>query len=147
PPRRTKRLPQKAESFFLALSKYAKLIRFSVMAGLVLACPGHPRLPCCRCYKTCWGGRPPHGIECAKLAFATKRRRPSMNEIIRIGIDLSKRVFQVHGVNGAEQTVLRRTLRRDQMERFFAALPATLIGMEACGSAHHWARVLQGLGH
>ena len=70
-----------------------------------------------------------------------------MNEIIRIGIDLSKRVFQVHGVNGVEQTVLRRTLRRDQMERFFAALPATLIGMEACGSAHHWARVLQGLGH
>src|SRR6202790_62751 len=106
--------------------------------------PGHPRLSR---VKTWWGGRPPHGIECAKLAFATKRRRPSMNEIIRIGIDLSKRVFQVHGVNGAEQTVLRRTLRRDQMERFFAALPAILIGMEACGSAHHWARVLQGLGH
>src|SRR6202049_1602175 len=95
------------------------------------ACLGHPRLSCCRCHKTCWGGRPPHGIECAKLAFANKRRRPSMNEIIRIGIDLSKRVFQVHGVNGVEQTVLRRTLRRDQMERFFAALPATLIGMEA----------------
>ncbi|MGG2382886.1 IS110 family transposase, partial [Salmonella enterica] len=58
-----------------------------------------------------------------------------------------KHVFQVHGVNGVEQTVLRRTLKRGQMERFFAELPATLIGMEACGSAHHWARVLQGLGH
>lgn len=70
-----------------------------------------------------------------------------MNEVIRIGIDLSKHVFQVHGVNVAEQPVLRRTLRRGQMERFFAALSPTLIGMEACGSAHHWARVLQGLGH
>jgi transposase len=70
-----------------------------------------------------------------------------MNEIIRIGVDLSKHVFQVHGVNAAEQPVLRRTLRRGQMERFFAALAPTLVGMEACGSAHHWARVLQGLGH
>ncbi|MGH6754274.1 MAG: IS110 family transposase [Bradyrhizobium sp.] len=70
-----------------------------------------------------------------------------MNEVIRIGIDLSKHVFQVHGVNTAEQPVLRRTLRRGQMERFFAGLSPTLIGMEACGSAHHWARVLQELGH
>jgi transposase len=70
-----------------------------------------------------------------------------MNEIIRIGIDLSKHVFQVHGVNTVEQPVLRKTLRRGQMERFFAALAPTLIGMEACGSAHHWARVLQELGH
>jgi transposase len=70
-----------------------------------------------------------------------------MNQVIRIGVDLSKRVFQVHGVDAAEQPVLRKTLRRGQMERFFAALPPIQIGMEACGSAHHWARVLQGLGH
>jgi len=70
-----------------------------------------------------------------------------MVKIIRIGIDTSKHVFQVHGVNTAEQPILRKTLRRGQMERFFASLPPTLIGLEACGAAHHWARVLQGLGH
>jgi transposase len=70
-----------------------------------------------------------------------------MGEIIRIGIDTSKHVFQVHGVNASEQPVLRKTLRRGQMERFFASLAPTLIGLEACGAAHHWARVLQALGH
>ena len=70
-----------------------------------------------------------------------------MSKIIRIGIDTSKHVFQVHGVNEAEQPVLRKTLRRGQVERFFASLPPTLIGLEACGAAHHWARTLQGLGH
>src|SRR6202451_4189759 len=70
-----------------------------------------------------------------------------MNEIIRIGIELSKRVFQVHGVNGVEQTVLRRTLRRGQMARFFFAPSAVPIGKETLGLAPHWARVLKGLGH
>jgi len=70
-----------------------------------------------------------------------------MNEIIRIGLDTSKHVFQVHGVNAAEQAVLRKTLRRGQVERFFASLPPTRVGLEACGASHHWARVLQGLGH
>jgi transposase len=70
-----------------------------------------------------------------------------MVEIIRIGIDTSKHVFQVHGVNAVEQPMLRKTLRRGQMERFFASLAPTVIGLEACGAAHHWARVLQGLGH
>jgi transposase len=70
-----------------------------------------------------------------------------MNEIIRIGIDTSKHIFQVHGVNAAEQPVLRKTLRRGQMERFFTLLPPTLIGLEACGASHHWARLLQSLGH
>jgi transposase len=70
-----------------------------------------------------------------------------MNEIIRIGIDTSKHVFQVHGVNAAEQPVLRKTLRRGQLERFFTSRPPTLIGLEACGASHHWARLLQSLGH
>ena len=70
-----------------------------------------------------------------------------MGEVIRIGLDTSKHVFQVHGVNAAEQTVLRKRLRRGDIERFFAALPGTLIGLEACGAAHHWARVLGKLGH
>jgi transposase len=67
--------------------------------------------------------------------------------IIRIGLDTSKSVFQVHGVDEDEQPVLRRQLPRSQVEKFFAKLPATRIGLEACGASHHWGRVLRGLGH
>src|SRR5262245_22107549 len=67
--------------------------------------------------------------------------------IIRIGLDTAKHVFQLHGVDENEQPVLRRQLRRGQVERFFAKLPPTRIGLEACGAAHHWARRLAGLGH
>lgn len=65
----------------------------------------------------------------------------------RIGVDTSKRVFQLHGVDGAEQPVLRRKMVRDQMIAFFQKLPPTLIGMEACGASHHWARLLGSFGH
>jgi transposase len=68
-------------------------------------------------------------------------------EVTTVGIDLAKNVFQVHGVDGRGKVVLRRQLRREQMVEYFARLPPCLIGMEACGSAHHWARVLQGQGH
>jgi len=67
--------------------------------------------------------------------------------IIRIGLDTAKHVFQLHGVDEEEQPVLRRRLGRKEVERFFAKLPATWIGLEACGAAHYWARVLRGLGH
>ena len=67
--------------------------------------------------------------------------------IIRLGLDTSKHVFQVHGVDEADQPVLRRQVRRGEMEKVFAKLPATRIGLEACGASHHWARVLRGLGH
>ena len=67
--------------------------------------------------------------------------------IIRIGLDTSKHVFQIHAVDENEQPVLRRQLRRSEVEKFFAKLPATRIGMEACGASHHWARVLRRLGH
>ena len=70
-----------------------------------------------------------------------------MEEISRIGMDTSKSVFQLHGVNAAEQPVLRKRLRRSQVEAFFARLAPTVVGLEACGGAHYWARVLQGLGH
>jgi transposase len=70
-----------------------------------------------------------------------------VNQIIRIGMDTSKHFFQLHGVDAAEQPVLRRKLRRKEMVAFFAKLPATVIGMEACGAAHYWARVLGELGH
>jgi len=68
-------------------------------------------------------------------------------EITTIGIDLAKNVFQVHGVDQRGKVILRKQLRREQMVEFFAKVPPCLVGMEACGSAHHWARVLQGQGH
>jgi transposase len=67
--------------------------------------------------------------------------------IIRIGLDTAKHVFQVHGVGENEQPVLRRQVRRSEMEKFFGKLAPTRIGLEACGASHHWARVLRGLGH
>ena len=67
--------------------------------------------------------------------------------IKRIGIDLAKQVFQVHGVDGQEKAVLRKKLSRAQMLTYFQKLPPCLIGMEACSSAHYWARELQKIGH
>jgi transposase len=67
--------------------------------------------------------------------------------IIRIGLDTSKHVFQIHGVDENEQPVLRRQIRRQDVVKFFAKLAPTRIGMEACGASHHWARVLRKLGH
>jgi transposase len=70
-----------------------------------------------------------------------------MDQIIRIGMDRSKHIFQLHGVDAAEQPVLRKRLGRKQMVEFLAKLPPTVIGMEACGASHHWARVLGEFGH
>jgi transposase len=62
-------------------------------------------------------------------------------------MDTSKSVFQLHGVNAAEEVVLRRKLRRKDMVAFFEKLPPTVIAIEACGASHHWARLLSSLGH
>jgi transposase len=62
-------------------------------------------------------------------------------------MDTSKHLFQLHGVNAAEEPVLRKRLRRQDMVAFFTKLPPTVIGIEACGGSHHWARLLQSLGH
>jgi transposase len=67
--------------------------------------------------------------------------------IIRIGVDLAKNVFAVHGVDEAGRTKLTRTVRRDQLLEMLAAVPPCLVAMEACSGAHHWARQLVGLGH
>src|SRR6188474_3319667 len=68
-------------------------------------------------------------------------------QITTIGLDIAKNVFQVHGIDADEKVVVRKQLRRSQVMAFFAALPPCLIGMEACATAHHWARELIGLGH
>ena len=67
--------------------------------------------------------------------------------IATIGLDIAKHVFQVHGVDANENVVVRKALRRSQMIAFFSALPRCLIGIEACATAHYWARELTKLGH
>ena len=74
-------------------------------------------------------------------------KEPSMNEITTVGLDLAKNVFQVHGVDAEGTTVLRKQLRRAQVLAFFSRLPRCLVGMEACATAHYWARELRALGH
>jgi len=68
-------------------------------------------------------------------------------QITTIGLDIAKNVFQVHGIDATEKVVVRKQLRRGQVLKFFAALPPCLVGMEACASAHYWARELTKLGH
>ena len=68
-------------------------------------------------------------------------------QIVRIGLDLAKYVFEIHGVDAQEKVALRKTVRRDALAAFFAELPPCLVGMEACSGAHYWARVLSDLGH
>lgn len=70
-----------------------------------------------------------------------------MGQIIRIGMDTSKYIFQLHGVDASEQVVLRKRLTRKAMLDFFAKLPSTVVAIEACGAAHHLARELGKLGH
>lgn len=70
-----------------------------------------------------------------------------MNKIMRIGMDTSKYIFQLHGVDGSEQVVLRKRLSRKAMLEFFARLTPTVVVIEACGAAHHVARELGKLGH
>ena len=70
-----------------------------------------------------------------------------MDQISRIGMDTSKHIFQLHGVNADEVAVLRKKLRRKEMVAFFEKLAPMVIAIEACGASHHWARLLQSFGH
>jgi transposase len=67
--------------------------------------------------------------------------------VTTVGLDLAKHVFQVHGVDAAGRVVVAKAVKRDKLLAFFASLPRCLVGMEACGSAHHWTRELIKLGH
>ena len=68
-------------------------------------------------------------------------------QVTTIGLDIAKNVFQVHGIDTTEKVVVRKQLRRSQVLEFFKALPSCLVGMEACATAHYWARELTKLGH
>ena len=70
-----------------------------------------------------------------------------MTDVSIVGLDIGKTVFQVHGVNAEGEVLVRRQLRRAQLVRYFAKLPPCLVGLEACATAHYWARELRWLGH
>jgi transposase len=65
-----------------------------------------------------------------------------MSELTTIGLDLAKHVFQVHGIDAQGTTVLRKRLRRGQVLAFFSRIPRCVVGLEACATAHYWAREL-----
>ena len=89
----------------------------------------------------------PYGIDCARMRLLrSQTREPSVEQIIRIGMDTSKHFFQLHGVDATERPVLRRKLRRNEVLTFFAQQSPTVIGMEACGAGHYWTRELANLG-
>lgn len=69
-----------------------------------------------------------------------------MKQITTIGLDLAKQVFQVHGADAEGSPIFNRKLRRAEVLRFFEKLPPCLVGMEACGGSHYWAREIAALG-
>jgi transposase len=86
---------------------------------------------------------------CARVEISSNhsQNRGSSMDVTTYGVDLAKQVFQVHWVEPDSGEVKRKMLTRAQMQRFFAQRPAAVVAMEACGSAHHWGRVLRVLGH
>jgi transposase len=70
-----------------------------------------------------------------------------MAQVSTIGLDLAKTVFQVHGIDAQGEVIVRRPVRRAEVLPFFAKLSPCLVGREACGTAHDWARELIKLGH
>src|SRR4249919_570254 len=80
------------------------------------------------------------------LSEPATKERPTMS-ISMIGLDTAKTVFQIHGVDETGRAEIRRKLRRNDLIAFFEKQAACTVVMEACGAAHHWARMLTGLGH
>src|SRR5918912_2479228 len=82
-----------------------------------------------------------------EVARRPRRRETSGMHVTTIGLDIAKNLFQVHGADAQGRPVLKRKLARGKVLEFFANLPPCLVGLEACGAAHHWARELRRLGH
>jgi len=94
------------------------------------------------------GWTAPNGIAmCQGEVVWTHIREPSVAEIIRIGLGMSKSVFQIHGVDASEHPIVRKRLNRREMIRFFETLPPTIVALEACGASPHWAPLLVSFGH
>lgn len=114
----------------------------------VLRREGAERIRWPRTGLSCRGRRRPSATLRGKMMSSlTSTKEPPVETIVRIGLDTSKSVFQLHGVDCTEQPVLRRKLRRGQVLEFFRRLPPALVALEACGASHYWARELQSLGH
>lgn len=93
--------------------------------------------------------RKPHGVRFKDdvESRASTAMKEDVMQVVRIGLDLAKYVFEVHGVDSHEKVVVRKTLRRNAVAHFFANLPPCLVGMEASNGAHYWTRVLTEFGH
>src|SRR5690606_30349286 len=89
------------------------------------------------------------GIMCQgeDMVGLSGRKDRSMKKIITIGLDLAKSVFQIHGVGPDGSVEVRRKLRRSELLTYFTRQSPCLVGMEACGGAHYWAREIAALGH
>jgi hypothetical protein len=85
---------------------------------------------------------PPTASMCQVGGVQDHQREASMEEVSTIGLDLAKHVFQAHGASASGAVVFRKKLRRDQVLPFFASQPRCRVAMEACASAHHWARAI-----
>jgi transposase len=70
-----------------------------------------------------------------------------LSTVTTVGLDIAKYVFQVHGVDTAGHVVVAKAIKRKDVLSFFASLPPCLVGLEACGTSHHWGRELMALGH
>src|SRR5215208_3822168 len=92
-----------------------------------------------------WGGRPPTASVCQDAVVTTREREPPAMSISMIGLDTAKSVFHLHGIDAQGKVQLKRKLSRDKLIPFFEQQPRCTVVMEACGAAHHWARVLIGL--
>src|SRR5215472_14908557 len=83
----------------------------------------------------------------ARAVECNEQKEPSTMGITTVGLDIAKRVFQLHGVDAAGKAVLRRKLQRSEVLAFFKALPPCLVGIDACGTVHYWAHEIRELGH
>ena len=102
----------------------------------------------CRVTPAMLGGRPPNGITVPSWPVVNPQQKGTVRmNTTMIGLDIAKTVFQVYGEDAHGQPMLSKRLGRGAVEPFFAKLPPATIGIEACGSSHHWARRLQALGH
>ena len=105
------------------------------------------RAACLRCARSDGVDAPRRHRSARVEVLNTTAKEASVGEAITVGLDLAKSVFQAHGADAAGEVVFRKKLRRDQVVPFFASQPRCLVAMEACASAHHWAREIGALGH
>src|SRR5215218_104395 len=121
--------------------------RYRVDAGCSQRAGPPGQLTATRHLRKVQGGRPPTALVCQSGGVEHHSREASMGQVSTIGLDLAKSIFQVHGADASGAVMFRKRLRRSQVRPFLAAQPPCTVAMEACGSAHYWAREIGMLGH